>query len=221
MSDNFSVKILVFSASLRQNSLNERLAALAAKSVESRGGTVDRALMSDFDCPSYDGDEDAEGHMPEGAIRFQQRLQACDGFILASPEYNASMPGVIKNVIDWTSRLKPQPFTRRYGLLMSASPSMVGGNRGLWSLRIPLEHLGARIYPDMFSLAQAHKALNADGAIADVALQARFDENIGCWMQSVEAAKHYPIMKTQWVEFLGEQPSDATDRVEHTDVRAA
>jgi NAD(P)H-dependent FMN reductase len=221
MTNTFPVNVLVFSASLRQHSLNDRLASLAARTVESFGGTVDRAAMSDFDCPSYDGDEEQEGHLPEGATRLRDKLLSSDGFILVSPEYNASMPGVLKNVIDWTSRLRPQPFTRRYGMLMSASPSMVGGNRGLWSLRIPLEHLGARLYPDMFSLAQAHQAFNADGRIADDKLQQRFDETIACWMQSVEAAKHYPMMKTQWVEFLGERPDAAIDRVEQVDVRAA
>ena len=221
MTDKFAVKILVFSASLRSNSLNDRLATLAARSVEARGGTVDRAAMSDFDCPSYNGDEELEGHMPEGAVHLRDRLTSGDGFIIVSPEYNASMPGILKNVIDWTSRFKPQPFTRRYGMLMSASPSMVGGNRGLWTLRIPLEHLGARVYPDMFSLAQAHQAFGADGNIADAQLQKRFDETISCWLQSVEAAKHYPMMKTQWVEFLGERPSAETDRVEQTEVRAA
>jgi chromate reductase len=221
MTDKFEVNVLVFAASLRNNSLNDRLATLAARSVESFGGTVDRASMSDFDCPSYDGDDDREGHLPAGAVRLRDRLLGSDGFIIVSPEYNASMPGVLKNVIDWTSRFRPQPFTRRYGMLMSASPSMVGGNRGLWSLRIPLEHLGARVYPDMFSLAQAHQAFNTDGRIADAKLQQRFDETISCWLQSVEAAKHYPMMKTQWVEFLGERPDEAIDRVERTDVRAA
>lgn len=221
MADKFGVKVLVFGASLRNNSLNDRLATLAARSVESHGGYVDRAYMSDFDCPSYDGDEEQEGHLPEGATRLKDRLLGSDGFILVSPEYNASMPGVLKNVIDWTSRFRPQPFTRRYGMLMSASPSMVGGNRGLWSLRIPLEHLGARVYPDMFSLAQAHQAFSTEGRIADAKLQQRFDETVWCWMQSVEAAKHYPMMKTQWVEFLGERPDAATDRIEQVDVRAA
>ena len=221
MAHNFGVKVLVFGASLRNNSLNDRLATLAARTVESHGGSVDRAHMSDFDCPSYDGDEEQAGQLPEGATRLKERLLGSDGFILVSPEYNASMPGVLKNVIDWTSRFRPQPFTRRYGMLMSASPSMVGGNRGLWSLRIPLEHLGARVYPDMFSLAQAHQAFNTEGRIADVKLQQRFDETVWCWMQSVEAAKHYPMMKTQWVEFLGERPDAATDRIEHVDVRAA
>jgi chromate reductase len=221
MTDKFSVKILVFSASLRENSLNDKLATLAARSVEAHGATVDRAAMADFDCPSYDGDDERDGGLPEGAVRLRDRLVGSDGFILASPEYNASMPGIIKNVIDWTSRFKPQPFTRRYGMLMSASPSMVGGNRGLWALRVPLEHLGARVYPDMFSLAQAHQAFDSAGTIADSQLQKRFDENISCWLQSVEAAKHYPMMKTQWVEFLGEHPSEATDRIEETEVRAA
>lgn len=220
MTAKFEVKLLVFAASLRTNSLNDRLATLAARSVESFGGMVDRASMSDFDCPSYDGDAESEG-MPDGAIRLRDRLLGSDGFIIVSPEYNASMPGILKNVIDWTSRFRPQPFTRRYGMLMSASPSMVGGNRGLWSLRIPLEHLGARVYPDMFSLAQAHEAFNSEGRIANAPLQQRFDETISCWMQSVEAAKHYPMMKTQWVEFLGERPTPAIDRVEQVEVRAA
>jgi chromate reductase len=219
--DRFAVKVLVFGASLRDNSLNDRLATMAERSVESHGATVDRASMSEFDCPSYDGDEERQGNLPEGATRLKDRLLASDGFIIVSPEYNASMPGVLKNVIDWTSRFRPQPFTRRYGMLMSASPSMSGGNRGLWSLRIPLEHLGARVYPDMFSLAQAHQAFADDGRIKDAQLQKRFDETVWCWLQSVEAAKHYPMMKTQWVEFLGERPDAATDRVEQTDVRAA
>jgi chromate reductase len=216
-----AVRVLVFSASARANSLNGRLAALAAKAIERLGGTAELAAMTDFDCPSYDGDVEQESGIPAGAARFKDRLLANDAFLIVSPEYNASMPGALKNVIDWTSRFKPQPFTRRYGMLMSASPSMVGGNRGLWSLRIPLEHLGTRVYPDMFSLAQAHQSFNADGRLKDDALQQRFDATISCWLQSVEAAKHYPMMKTQWVEFLGEKPDAATDRVEHTDVRAA
>ena len=198
MTDKCAVTVLVFSASLREGSLNDRLATLAARRVEAHGGAVVRASMADFDCPSYDGDEERDGRIPEGAGRLRDRLLGTDGFILASPEYNASMPGVLKNAIDWTSRLRPQPFTRRYGMLMSASPSMTGGNRGLWSLRVPLEHLGARVYPDMFSLAQAHQAFDAEGGIADSRLQGRFDETIACWLQSVEAATHYPTLRKRY-----------------------
>jgi chromate reductase len=121
---------------------------------------------------------------------------------------------VLKNAIDWVSRFRPQPFNEKHGLLMSASPSMAGGNRGLWALRVPLEHLGARVYPDMFSLAQAHRGLDGDGRLADAALDRRFRATIAGFMDLVEAATHYPCLKRDWVEFLGERPDPVIDRVE-------
>jgi chromate reductase len=214
------VRFLIFEASLRSGSFNDRLASLASSVVEENGGTVDRARMADFDCPYYDGDVEKDEGIPDGAERLRRRLVEVDAFIIASPEYNASMPGGLKNVIDWVSRAKPQPFNGKQGLLLSASPSMAGGNRGLWALRIPLEHLGARVYPDMFSLAQAHQAFDADGRIANPTLQQRFERTIQCFMDLVEAATHYPALKKQWVEFLGERPDAATDRVETTPVDA-
>lgn len=168
------VKVLVFGASLRADSLNRQLAALAARIAEEAGAMVDHASMREFQVPSFDGDSEKQHGIPNGAAELRRRLEESDAFIVASPEYNGSMPGMFKNLIDWTSRYRPQPFDGRNGLLISASPSMVGGNRGLWALRVPLEHLGARIYPDMFSLAQAHKAL-AGGDIADTALRARLE----------------------------------------------
>jgi NAD(P)H-dependent FMN reductase len=216
-----SLNVLIFGAALRQGSLNHRLAELAAHTVESRGAKADLATMTEFDCPAYDGDLESEGTIPAPALEFCRRLKAADALMIASPEYNASMPGVLKNTIDWTSRVRPQPFNGRQGFLLSASPSMVGGNRGLWALRIPLEHLGARVYPDMFSLAQAHEAFAADGRLANGVLQRRFESTIECFLDLVEAAKHYRALKKEWVEFLGEHPAAETDRVEHTPVSAA
>ena len=205
---------LVFSASLRQDSLNTKLAKLAAKVIEQHGGTVDFAMMDAFDCPSFNQDLEVDNYHPEGAEEFRERILANDAFIIASPEYNGSMPGVIKNMIDWVSRFRPQPFHQHHALLMSASPSMAGGNRGLWSLRIPLEHLGTRVYPDMFSLATANQAFDEDGNLKDEKLSKRFEDNLVSFMQLVEASKHYPCMKKAWVEFLGEKPEMETDRVE-------
>ena len=217
---NRPLNVLIFGAALRQGSLNERLAGLAQHVVEARGAHVDRGSMRAFDCPSYDGDEESAG-IPEPAKEFCRRLKAADAFMISSPEYNASMPGVLKNLIDWTSRVRPQPFNGKQCFLLSASPSMVGGNRGLWSLRIPLEHLGARVYPDMFSLAQAHEAFGDDGRLANDLLQKRFDETIGCFLDLVEAAMRYPGLKKKWVEFLGEKPNAATDRTEVNETEAA
>ena len=214
-----STSYLVFGASLREGSLNARLASLAGNVVEEAGGTVVRASMKDFDCPSYDADVEIKDGIPAGADRFRSKLVSTDGVILSSPEYNASMPGVLKNVIDWISRFKPQPLKSRHVLVMSASPSMVGGNRGLWALRIPLEHLGARVFPDMFSLAQAHEAFGPDGKLADVKLQKWFEGTVDCFVESVEAAKHYPVIKQQWIEFLGEKPTPETERVEEVETQ--
>jgi chromate reductase, NAD(P)H dehydrogenase (quinone) len=208
------VRFLVFSASLRGDSLNTRLVELAAATVEAHGGTVDRAAMTEFDCPSYNFDIQHRDGFPPGADAFRLQLQACDGFVVSSPEYNASFPGLLKNAIDWVSRYQPQPFNERHGLLLSASPSMAGGNRGLWALRIPLEHLGARVYPDMFSLAQAHTAFDDEGRIANAELRKRFETNIVNFMDLVEASKHYPCVKRAWVEYLGEHPEPALDRVQ-------
>jgi NAD(P)H-dependent FMN reductase len=170
--------------------------------------------MAEFDCPSYDADVQDLSGFPAGAEELRRRIEGSDAFVISSPEYNASLPGVLKNAIDWVSRFRPQPFHERHALLLSASPSMVGGNRGVWALRVPFEHLGARVYPDMFSLAQAHLAFDEAGQIANEALGRRFDTTIVNFMDLVEASKHYQCVKSLWVEYLGERPEPAFDRVQ-------
>jgi len=209
-----SVRLLVFGASLREGSMNDRLATLGASVAEEKGATVERATMSQFECPAYDTDVEISTGLPTGAQALHDKLQSVDGFMIASPEYNASMSGVLKNTIDWVSRFRPQPFNGKQGFLMAASPSMTGGKIGLWALRQPLEHLGARTYPDMFALAQAHRAFDDAGRIADAKLQNWFETTIECFIDLVEASKHYPHLKKQWVEFLGERPDEETTRVE-------
>jgi chromate reductase, NAD(P)H dehydrogenase (quinone) len=208
------VRVLLFSASLRTESLNTRLARLAASAIEQYGCKVDYATMQEFDGPSFNQDVEARDGLPAGARELHRRLAANDAFVIASPEYNGSLLGHLKSAIDWVSRVRPQPFNARHCLLLSASPSMVGGNRGLWSLRIPLEHLGARVFPDMFSLAQAHKAFDDKGQLADAQLSARFVQNMQAFLDLVEAAKNYPCIKKAWVEFLGE-PGDSVGRVDN------
>ena len=210
------MRVLVFSGSLRKDSLNNQLAKLAARAIEKNGGIADYASMSEFDSPSYNQDLDTNDFRPTGIKEFQKRLLANDAFVIASPEYNGSMPGFLKNVIDWTSRLPQQPFNERHALLMSASPSMMGGNRALWALRMPLENLGARVFPDMFSLAIAHKAFAPNGEIGDEILANRFEANVIAFMGLVEAAKNYPGMKKAWVEFLSHDKEVVTERIEQS-----
>jgi chromate reductase len=208
-----SCRVLVLAASRREQSVNRRLAGVAMLTIEHSGHVAELVTMSEFDIGPFDGDEEAENRFPDGAEQLRRRIEETDAFVIVSPEYNASMPGVLKNAIDWISRFRPQPFHQRHGLLMSASPSMVGGNRGLWALRVPLEHLGTRVYPDMFSLAQAHTAFDGD-RLANESLQKRLEATISGFLALAEAEKRYPSLKTAWIEFLGELPEPLIDRVE-------
>ena len=104
-----SVRFLVFGASMREGSMNDTLASLAATVLQEKGGSVERATMADFECPTYDTDVELATGIPAGAERLHDKLLAADGFVIASPEYNASMPGVLKNTIDWASRFRRNP----------------------------------------------------------------------------------------------------------------
>jgi len=188
-SDN-DLKLLVFAASMQAESLNRRLAALVNSVLHDYGADTDFASFEEFNVPAYNGDVETNDGIPQGAQEFKGRLDACDGFVICSPEYNGSMPGNLKNLIDWTSRFKQQPFDGVHGLLLSASPAMTGGNRGLWALRVPLEILGARVFPGMFSLAVAHKAFDGDD-IADEALRERLDKMIQAFLELAQAVKSY------------------------------
>ena len=95
------VRHLVLSGSLRDESLNSRLARLAAETIVANGGQADVASMREFDCPSYDADVQDDLGFPPGAEDMRARLEATDAFVVSSPEYNSSMPGALKNAIDW------------------------------------------------------------------------------------------------------------------------
>ena len=144
----------------------------------------------------------------------RERLEASNGFVICSPEYNASMPGVLKNAIDWVSRCSSSAI-QRAPRAPAVGVAVDGGRKPwLWTLRVPFLHLGARIHPDMFSLAQAHHVFDDGGEIVDERLRARFDDTIADFLDLVEAATHYPCVKRAWVEFLGESPDPHVDRVE-------
>lgn len=200
-----SLRVLVLSGSSRTGSVNARLAALVSSLVDRAGAVAEPATIGDFPMPPYDGDVEADEGLPKGARALCERIEAAQALVIASPEYNASVPGVLKNAIDWVSRYRPQPFKDKQSLLVSASPSMVGGNRGLWALRVPLEHLGARVYPDMFSLAGAHQAFGEDGSLADDGLGERLGATIGSFLDLVEADTRYLCLQRRWYEFLGDR----------------
>ena len=167
------MRLLAFAASLKRESLNRKLLHLAVELAREAQVEVDLAHFREFDMPLYDADLQNSTGFPEGARELARRIEAVDGLMIASPEYNYSLPGTLKNAIDWVSRMKPMPLRGKHGVLLAASTSLVGGIRGLWALRVPLEGLGVMLLPEMFALAQAPQAFDEHGKLKDPELQER------------------------------------------------
>lgn len=167
------MRLLAFAASLRRGSYNRRLIALAAQIARDQGAEVDLADFHEFDMPLYDGDLQAAEGIPPGAQALGARVAAAQGLLISSPEYNYSLPGTLKNAIDWVSRLKPMPLRGKSCFLLSASNGQIGGIRGLWQLRIPLEGLGVVVYPDMYALPSAGEAFEDGGRLREPDRQQR------------------------------------------------
>lgn len=181
------MKILAFAASLRRESLNRKLIGLAAEVARSAGAQVDLAEFREFDLPIYDGDLDSKSGLPPGGAELKRRLEDADAVLIAAPEYNYSIAGPLKNAIDWVSRARPIPWRGKSIYLMSASPSAMGGIRGLWQTRIPLEGCGALVFPDMFTLPHANQAFDAAGQLRDAALAERLQREVVGFVRLAEA----------------------------------
>lgn len=166
------MKIMLMAASLRQDSVNKKLIQLVQKQLADLKIVADLKAFNDYAMPIYDGDIEAKG-IPESTQRFIEEMNHYDGLIFSVPEYNFSMPGSFKNLVDWVSRVKPMPWAGKKILLLSASPALPGGIRGLWQMRVPFEGCGAFVYPDMFALSNAYNAFEADGHLSDKSLEDR------------------------------------------------
>lgn len=176
------MKILAFTSALRKESTNLKLVAQAAEIARQKGAGMDLADFHDFDMPAYDGDIQEKG-FPQGTLRLAERIQAVDALLLSLPEYNFSLPGNFKNAVDWLSRLKPMPLRGKSALLMAASSGAVGGIRGLWQARIPLEGLGVFVYPDMFTLPHSHEAFEGDGRLKDGKTRQRLEKIVSDYLK--------------------------------------
>ncbi|HSV79710.1 MAG TPA: NAD(P)H-dependent oxidoreductase [Ramlibacter sp.] len=181
------MKVLAFAASLREQSLNRKLIAHAADIARSNGAQVDLPEFRAFEVPLFDGDMNERIGLPPGALDLQRRLAQVDALIIAAPEYNYSICGVLKNLIDWVSRARPMPWRGKSIYLMSASPSPMGGIRGLWQTRIPLEGCGALVFPDMFALPHAKEAFDDQGALKDPALEERLQRELIGFLRLADA----------------------------------
>jgi NAD(P)H-dependent FMN reductase len=165
-----SPKILAFSGSAREASFNKRLIRLASAAVEAAGVPCTLIDLRDYPLPIYDGDlEDSQG-LPAPAAELRELCTHHTGFLIAAPEYNGSIPALLKNTIDWMTRsAEGTPdlacFNGKVAALMSASPGPLGGMRGLAVLRNLLGNLGVTVLANQFTLRKAAQAFTGDGRI--------------------------------------------------------
>src|SRR3984957_8127187 len=132
-----ALKILVIPGSRRAASLNAKLAAVAAHQFAQAGVEVTRLSLADFPLPIYDGDLQTRSGVPKNAVDLKRMIGAHHGVLFVTPEYNSSVPPLLKNTIDWVSRvqdsneIRGQVFRGRPFAIAAASETRLGGTRAL------------------------------------------------------------------------------------------
>lgn len=157
------MKLVLMGGSLRPESLNTRLLGHLATELKARGHEVTAFAGKDLRWPLY---EDGLPASPE-TQSLRATLQETQGLVIVSPEYNAGIPGHLKNAVDWLSTLQPSPWPGLPVLLCAASPGAFGGARGLMAWRATLANMGAMALPEAITVPNAHQQLDAEGAPTD------------------------------------------------------
>jgi chromate reductase, NAD(P)H dehydrogenase (quinone) len=159
-----ALKILVVPGSLRTGSHNVKLAAAAAHEIAAQGVDVSRVSLADFPLPIYDGDLQAKSGVPKNAVNLKRMIASHHGVLVVTPEYNSSVPPLLKNAIDWISRVQDpheargQVFFDRPFAIASASAGRLGGSRALEALRLILSSCQALVIPNQLALSFADQA---------------------------------------------------------------
>lgn len=187
------VRVLVFSGSTRSGSLNGRLAAAAATELARLDAAVTFISLADYPMPLYDGDLEAAEGQPDAALKLKRQFCAHQGIFIAGPEYNAGMTPLLKNAIDWVSRVREDgepplaAYRGRVFALGSASPGGFGGMRSQIVTRQVLElGCGALVIPEFCTVPAAHQAFDEAGHLKDERTQRSL---IACCSSLIERAR--------------------------------
>lgn len=166
-------KILVFAGSNRTGAYSGRTAAAAVRELALQGAEATRISLSDYPMPILDQNlEDSEG-IPESAMRLGRMIAAHDGLLIVTPEYNSSIPPLLKNTIDWVSRISKdgdtqiKPFSGKIAALCASSPGKLGGVRALGHLRPVLMNVGVEVVTPQCSVGGAGQVFDEEGNLTD------------------------------------------------------
>ena len=157
--------IVTFAGSARRDSLNKMLARSAARAADSLGATGVFVDLADYELPLYHGDLEVSEGVPANAVALAELIQDADGLFIASPEYNGAYSALLKNTIDWVSRVDRRIFVKPVALA-SAAPGNRGGARGLDVLRTTLEHMHVPVMETQLAVPTAHEVVG-ESELAD------------------------------------------------------
>ena len=164
-------KLLVFAGSIRTGALSGKLAALAARDLAAAGAEVTHISLADYPLPIYDGDLETRRGIPDNATRLTKLIAAHDGAFIATPEYNHSLPPLLKNAIDWVSRHEHSgslPFWNKVYGMGSTSDGRVGGARALLDLRKVLATaVRGMVIAERVEISMAQHAFDESGELVD------------------------------------------------------
>lgn len=176
------IKLLFLSGSTRTDSFNTKLAKLGVKIAQQDKETqVTFIDLLNYPLPIYNGDDEDKTGLPENAKRLKKEFVACDGFFIASPEYNSSISALLKNSLDWISRSHEEgegsliAFKDKVAAISSASPGSLGGLRGLVPLRMMLGNIGAHVIPKQVAISSSFKAFDEKNDLVENMQQSMFE----------------------------------------------
>lgn len=177
------VKVLAFSGSTRKDSFNKKLLGEAVNIAREMGDKVKVIDLKDYSMPFYDGDLEEKQGMPSKAKQLRQLMIQSQVILIASPEYNGSLPALLKNAIDWASRSEEggssrDAFKGKKFAIMSASPGPTGGARGLAHLRAIIEDVGGTVIPQQVVVPDAYNAFDEQGHLKDPKLRRELQQLI-------------------------------------------
>jgi NAD(P)H-dependent FMN reductase len=155
--------VFAMSGSIRRASFNTRLLLLAVDQLRSAGATVDLADLAGFELPIYNGDFQEHHGVPDPAVVLQARIAAADGLLIASPEYNGAFTPLLKNTIDWVTRVDMLSFQPKLIGLLGASPGRRGAQHGMAMVEEMFSYMRCTTFRPHFSLPKAGEALDDDG----------------------------------------------------------
>lgn len=166
-----AIRIVTFAGSIRTGSYSASLAALAAKELALLNAEPILLSLADYPMPIYDGDLEAEEGVPVAARQLREQLAGADGVFVVTPEYNAAVPPLLKNAIDWVSRVKAEgrdAFKGPVYAIGSTSPGGLGGYRASMMLRqILMLGLNTLVLPEQMMVASASRAFDETGGLKE------------------------------------------------------